>query len=153
MTAPTDPAEPDLAHLEPTARTKTSAALHGMSGVLTALAGVQFVTSASFYDPIQNALPWSLAVLGVVQVVVALLVLRNHHPAALAGSLLAAVIALGALAWLVLSLTSGMLSFLAIVAVPVAGCAALLAPAALAHTRRGWDAKKRLEDAGMELGL
>lgn len=153
MTAPSDPGDADLALVDASASAKASSALHGMAGVISALAGVQFVTSGSFVDPALNAVPWSLIALGVLEVPIALLVLRNHYPAALAGALLAPLLAIAALGWLVLGMSSGMMSFLAMSAVPAAGGAAVVAPFALASVRRGWAAKRRLAASGMELGL
>lgn len=153
MTGSPDPNDRDLALVEPTSTVKMCAALHGIAGTVTALAGLQFVTSGSFIEAYLNALPWSLVALGAIQVGLALLVLRNHHPAAIAASLNAALLALLALGWLVLSITSGMLSFMALGAVPAAGSAAILSPFTLGQTKRGWDAKKRLSESGIELGL
>lgn len=145
----------DLALVEATPRVKLSAALHGVAGGIAAISGLQFVTSASFLgeDAWMNALPWSLLGLGAIQVGLALLVLKNRHPAAVAASANAVLIAVGSLAWLILGITSGLFSCMALIGVPAAGAAAIIAPFTLGQTKRGWEAKKRLQESGIELGL
>ena len=151
--APIQESERDLAELQVKSTVKAAAAFGGMSGVVAVLTGLQFTTSASFVESIYDALPWSLAGFGAVQLGLALLVLRNHFPACVAASLVGVLVALLAVAWVLLSVTHQLYSALALLEVPLAGCAALLAPLALGPTKRAWDAKKRLQDAGIELGF
>lgn len=143
----------DLAHLRVRASVSAAAALNGMSGLIATLTGLQFTTSASFHDPLYDAVPWSLVGLGVVQLGLALLVLRNSHAATIAVSLLAPVIAVVAVGWALLASSNGIWSPIAMCEVPLAGTAALLAPFALGPTRRARDAKRRLQDSGMDLGF
>ena len=156
MTAPSPPSadgEADLAQLQVKPTVKAAAALGGMSGAISVLTGLQFTTSGSFHEAMYNAVPWALSALGAVQLVLALMVLRNHFPAALGASVVGALVAVVAAGWAVLASTSGFLSCLAIVLVPLAGSAAMVTPFALGATKRAWDAKKRLQDAGIELGF
>lgn len=153
-----DASDKDLAAIEASSLVKASSATHGIAGVTVALTGIQFVTSGSFYEWSLNLVPWALVLLGVVQAGVALLVLRNHHPAAIAGVLVGGASFLGSLAWIALIAwlaTQGayILSIVALASAPAAGAAALLAPFTLSHTKRGWEAKKRLQAAGIELGF
>lgn len=156
MTAPPTPSpesERDLADLQVKPTAKAAAALGGMSGAIAVLTGLQFTTSGSFYEALYNVVPWTLSGLGAVQLALALMVLRNHFPATIGASVVGALVALVAVGWAVLASTSGFLSCMAIVLVPLAGSAALVAPFALGATKRAWDAKKRLQDAGIDLGF
>ncbi|MDQ3034571.1 MAG: hypothetical protein M3Y87_19335 [Myxococcota bacterium] len=143
----------DLAQLRVRGTVSAAAALNGMSGVIAVLSGVQFTTSAAFHDPLYNVVPWALVGLGVVQLGLALLVMRNSHGATIALSFLAPLITMVALGWAMLAWTNGFHSFIAVCEIPLAGSAAVLAPFALGPTRRARDAKRRLQDAGMDLGF
>lgn len=143
----------DLSQLQVKGTVSAAAALNGASGVIAVLTGLQFTTSASFHEPLYNALPWALTALGAVQAGLALMVLRNHHGATIAVSFVALLVAIAAVAWAGLAWSSGFGSPMAIVEIPLAGCAAILAPFALGPTRRARDARRRLQDSGMDLGF
>ncbi|WP_236519658.1 hypothetical protein [Sandaracinus amylolyticus] len=145
--------ERDLAELQVRGTTKAAAAVGGMSGAIAVLTGLQFTTSASFHEPLYNVVPWALSGLGAVQLGLSLMVLRNHFPANVAASVLGVMVACVALGWAVLASTSGFVTAFTLLEVPLAGSAAILAPLALGATRRAWQAKKRLSDAGLELGF
>ncbi len=146
-------ADADLAQLNVKGTVNAAAALNGMSGVIAFLSGIQFTTSASFHDPLYNVVPWSLVVFGVVQLGLALLVMRNHHGATIAASFVAPLVTLIAVGWAGLAWSNGFGSFLAIIAIPLAGSADILAPLALGPTRRARDARRRLQDSGLDLGV
>lgn len=156
MTEPSPAAadgERDLAELQVRPTVKAAAALGGMSGAIAVLTGLQFTTSGSFYEAAYNVVPWALTALGAVQLGLALLVLRNHFGATIGASGIGVLVALVAVGWAVLASTSGFLSCMAIALVPLAGSAAIVSPFALGPTKRASDAKKRLQDAGIELGF
>jgi hypothetical protein len=153
MTDPSRSGDGDLSQLQVKGTVYVAAALNGMSGVIALLTGLQFTTSASFYEPLYNALPWSLAALGLVQGGLALLVMRNGHGATIAVSFVALIVAVASVAWAVLAWSNGFGSPMAILLIPLAGSAAVIAPFALGPTRRARDARRRLQDAGMDLGF
>lgn len=153
MTGTSGDGEADLAQLEVRGSVKAAGAVNAMSGVIAILTGLQFTTSGSFYEAIYDAVPWSLTALGAVQLVLAILMLRNHFPATVIAAVVAPLVALDALGWAYLATTSGFLSPMAVLEIPLAGSAAIVAPLAIGATRRAWLAKKRLEDAGIELGF
>jgi hypothetical protein len=147
---PSDDADLEDVKLRPAARLASGA--HGASGAVCAMAALQFIGLGRF-EVWEIALQIALAALGVVQVVLGVMVLRNHYGGAVAGAIVGPIVAALAGAYLVVSMSWGVATCLAFVAPPIAGTAALLGFFAIAPTRRAMLAKRRLAEAGVELGL
>lgn len=145
-------AEDDLiAAAAPTALVKIAAVAMGLSGVLVALSGLQ-VAGGFFAYVWLEALAYALLGLGVAQVVLAALVYRARAWAAYLGAANGVLMALAITGWFIATLGS-FFSCLVVIAIPVSGLAALLAVAAVFPVRRAAEARQRLADEGLNLGL
>ncbi len=135
----------------PTGLVKAASIVLALAGVFVALTGAQ-VLGTRFYVEWANAVPPALLALGLCLIPAALSTFR--------GSMLAAILAVtfGGLAFLLCSgwfiYTFGtVFSLMNVLAVPMAGLGALLGLLAFPHVRKMAQAKQRLADQGMSLGL
>lgn len=147
-----DPSEKDLRDAEPVALVKLAAALQAISGLFVALCGLQLV-GASWRIAILGIVPYLMMSAGVLQIVVGAQYYRARTWAAYAGTGLGLAIGLGMGVWAPFSFVSGVFSCLVLIATPIAVLAAVLAIVGIGGVRRTADARQRLADQGMSLGL
>ncbi|MEM1418109.1 MAG: hypothetical protein AAGH15_24650 [Myxococcota bacterium] len=147
-----DPNDIDLEAMEPSTMVKASAALHAFAGLFVALTGLQLV-GTRFVEPMVNAAPMVLLLLGITLVVLGAQVYRAKGWTAVGGVVLGGVGALTAFLWLGFSFVGGIFSLMALLAVPVAGLAFLAALLARKDIVRVATYRQRLSDQGLDLGF
>lgn len=145
--------EPDIQSLDAPGVVKAAAALLGVAGLFTALAAVQLEISVMFYEPLAQWSERALLVMGAASLGLATQVTRMRMPRTLAATVLAVVMAPATTAWLVYCVTSALFSLMQLGSVAASWGAALLLPFAIPATKRAADMRKKLADAGMDLGF
>lgn len=135
----------------PTGLVKAASTVLALAGVFIALTGVQ-VLGARFFEAWVNAVPPLFLVMGIALVPAALSLFRGSMFAAVAAVAIAGLAFLMTSAWFIFTFGS-ILSLMNVMAVPMAGLGALLGLLALPHVRKMAQAKQRLAEQGMSLGL
>jgi hypothetical protein len=153
MSAPSEVNDDDIRVLDPPLAVKAAAALQAICGVLIAVTGVQLFFFVDFYSPWLDLVKYAFFVTGVLQLVVASRVYRARLWAAYAGAALGVAIALVILAWNLFSMLNVGFSCVASVSAPLAMLTALVAFFAIGPTHKVAQARARLADQGMDLGV
>lgn len=135
----------------PRLEVKGAAACFALAGLFTTLTGVQ-ILGVEWVAAWMNAARYVFLGLGVALFVIGLRIYRGDARANVFGLVVAPLASLFAMVWFVVTF-GAILSLMNVVAVGMTGLAALLGLLALRHTRRMADAKARLADEGMSLGL
>lgn len=135
----------------PSLEVKGAAATFALAGLFTTLTGVQ-ILGVEWMASWMNAGRFVFLGMGVALFVLGLRIFRGDALANLVGVGVAAVAALVGAGWFIATFGS-ILSLMNVLATGLCGLATLLALLALRHTRRMADAKARLADEGMSLGL
>lgn len=144
-----DPTDADIAAAESSALVKMAAAIQAVTGLFVLLNGLQLV----------GALRSDLAVvpyvhlgLGAAQIVFGAMLYRARRWASLGGIGLNALTALVMVGWFFYSFTT-IISCMMYVAVPLTVLALILGAISVPSVKRTADARERLADQGMNLGL
>lgn len=144
-------ADADIADAEPAALVKMAAAAQALCGLFVFLTGLQIVGvrgSASFV----RLIPYIFMALGASQIVFGAMLLRARRWASLGGVALNGLTALTMVSWFVYSFGS-ITSCIGMLCVPLSGLALLLGAFSVPAVKRTADARQRLADQGMNLGL
>lgn len=141
----------DIQAAEPSILVKLAAAVQGVSGLFVALSGLQLL-DVTWRASWANYVPPFLCVIGVTAIFFAAMQYRARGWAAFASAALGVITALTMLGWLFYTLTSVM-SCIMYFAIPLSGLSAILAFVAIGPIRRTAEARQRLSDRGMNLGL
>lgn len=151
--APRD--ETDVQSLDASGLVKAAAAAEGLSGLFTGLGAVQLMISGEFVGDYRWAqyVVWTLGVLGLASLALAAQVMRMRMPRTIAAMTVALVLAPGVTAWFVFCVANSIFSFMQLVSLLASWVAALLLPFTLPATKRATEMRKRLSDAGLDLGF
>lgn len=141
----------DIQAAEPPIVVKLAAAVHGMAGLFVGLVGLQLL-GVTFRAGWANFVPPFLCVLGLTGIFLAAMQYRARGWAGIGSAILGVVAAVTMLGWLFYTLTS-VLSCIVYVAVPLSGLAAILNLIAVGPILKTAQARQRLSDRGMNLGL
>lgn len=146
----TDDADADLEKAEPSALVRLAAVAQALTGLLVGLCGLQLVGSLLGWP---RFVPWVQLALGPLQLYLGAMVFRARPWAAFAGAGLGGVAALLMVGWLVFLASRAAFSCMVFVTAPLSVLSALLAVAAIGGVSQTAEARRRLADQGMNLGL
>ena len=135
----------------PNVEVKGAAACFAIGGLFLVLTGVQ-ILGLRWYASWMNLGKWAFFALGALTFVLGLRIFRGDARANAIGVGVAGIDALFGAGWFVLTF-GAILSLMNVLAVVVCALAAVLAIFSLKHTRRMSEARARLADEGMSLGL
>lgn len=141
----------DIQAAEPPILVKLAAAVHALTGLFVGLTGLQLL-GARFVATWANFVPPFLLAIGLAAIVFAAMQYRARGWAAIASGVLSVITAITMLGWLFYTLTS-VLSCIMWLAIPLSGLSAILNLVAIGPIRRTAQARQRLSDRGMNLGL
>ena len=133
---------------------KGAAALVALAGLFTAMTGLQIAMATDYYgSPLVHAIPFVQLAFGVGSILLAASVYRARtwSSVAAAGASLFAVLAMAA--YLVVSLSWGVFSCVAVIAVGLWLLAAALSLVAVPAARKATAARERMRARGEDLGL
>jgi hypothetical protein len=150
--SPPGTAEADLDALAVPGSVKVAGGIFVLTGVFTALIGLQIWGVLTVVGPIKLVAPVALA-LGVGAMVLGAGVARARLVSASIGLGLAPVIGLFALVWAVFALLNGVLSMVSLAVLPLAGLSTLLIATSRARVKRVEEARQRLREQGLDAGL
>jgi hypothetical protein len=145
----------DVQSLDAGALVKSAAAAQAVSGLFTGLGALQLMISGEFVGDYRWAqyVVWALGALGLASLGLATQVMRMRLPRTILACLVAFVVAPGVTAWFVFCLTNSIFSFMQMVSLAASWAAVILLPIALPATKRASEMRKRLADAGLDLGF
>lgn len=141
----------DIASAEPPILVKLAAAVQALAGLFVALSGFQ-VLDVTWRAEWANFVPPFLVVMGLSSIGLGAMQYRARTWAAFASAIVAGLVALAMLGWLFYTFTS-VVSCIQYLAVPLSGLSAILALVAIGPIRRTAEARQRLSDRGLNLGL
>lgn len=147
-----DTTDADVRAAEPSALVKIAAAAQAMAGGFIALCGLQLVGIRSYNYPIVGALPYVLMIGGVGLLALSTRVYRARMWAAVSACGLAPLLALVLVAWAIFSYGQ-ILSCMLFCTLPLSFLASVIGLAALGSVRAAANARRRLAEQGMNLGL
>lgn len=142
----------DLKAAEPPGVVKIAAAVQALAGLFVGLCGLQVVTGVVWAHAWMGAIPYVLLLIGGGAIFMAANQYRARAWAGVGSAVYDAVLALVATGWGMFSFT-GMFSCMTVVAVPLALLSGLLSLLAMKGVKDTADARRRLADQGMGLGL
>jgi hypothetical protein len=151
--ASTQSSEDDALATAPTTIVKVAGYLQALCGLFWALAGVQTVLSLRFRSPLVGVVPWLMTAGGVAMIWLGAKIYRAHGTAALAGTALGALCALGMTSWFIGTMLMGVFSCISLLLLPLAVAASIASALAIAPSRRASAARQRLSEQGLDLGL
>jgi len=140
----------DAAHV-PLAVSAAAAALAG-GGLVVALLGAQNLTLVSWVGG-YALVPWALVVVGVAAIAVAAKLMHARRWTLVPALALAILLALGAIAFFVLSSTAGLFTPLGLIGIGGGVTAIVFCALAIKPFRRVAETRRRLRDAGFDLDL
>lgn len=126
--------------------------LTAFAGIITALTSVQTFSNVTVFGFMAVA-PWVLLLLGLVTAVVGAQLMRAREWAAVTSAALAASLFVSTGFWLFFSFSNGFVSLFALANPFLAMIAFGFALASLGPSRRASEARARLEEQGLSLGL
>jgi hypothetical protein len=147
--------ETDVQSLDASLLVKAAAATEALSGLFTGLGAVQLMISGDFVGDYRWAqyVVWTLGVLGLASLVLAAQVMRMRMPRTIVATCVALLLAPAVSAWFAFCVSHSIFSLMQLVSVVASWLAALLLPFALPATKRAGEMRKRLADAGLDLGF
>lgn len=134
---------------------RVAAAFQAVSGLYLGLSAAQLLLSVRFFGElvfIQYA-NWAFVPLAVLQIVSAAQVVRVRAPWGVLGTALSVLIALMVSAWIAANVYFTIFSCMQLGTLIFAWIAAILAPFTIGPIAKAAEARKALEDQGMDLGL
>lgn len=145
-------AEEDIAAATPPVIARITGGLVALAGIVVALTGAQTLAMVTIRGPLAMV-PYVLAVLGVAEIAAGTLVFRARAWGAIAAVVSSAVDLLASGFWLLVSVGHGLLSLYALASPCVAIVAGIMAVVAMGPCERASAARRRLREAGMDLGI
>ena len=146
-----EPSEQDIRDADPSALVKMAAAVQALAGLFVGLTGLQLV-GTRWVAGWPDYAPYVLLALGASHVFLGATVFRARNWAAVTSAGLGVVTALVMIGWLFYVFTT-IMSCILYVAVPFAVLNAILSFVALSGVRTTAEARRRLAEQGMNLGL
>lgn len=134
--------EQNVAATSPSGLVSAAAALCAVLGFLTTLVGVQFLGAIA-------VIPYAMIGIGAFGVFVAAKIYRVNGWAALAGTILGALLAIGMLVWIVLSAGYGVVSVLSLLVPIFAVLTAVFCAIAIGPCMKGSRARRDLRRVGI----
>lgn len=134
---------------------RVAAAVQAVGGVYLVLSSVQLLTSFVFFGEavLMQYANWALGALGATQAYLALRVYRMELPLVIASAVLAGLLSVAVLVWVAFSLRFTIFSCMQLGAVVLEIAAAGLLPFVIGPARRAGEARRKLEDEGLDLGM
>ena len=147
--------ETDVQSLDATALVKAGAAAQALSGLFTGLGAVQLMISGQFVGELRWAqyAVWTLGVVGLLLLGLAAQLMRMRLPRSVAATAVAFLVAPSVTAWFAFCVAHGIFSFMQMVSLAASWAAALVLPFTLPAAKRATEMRKRLSDAGLDLGF
>jgi hypothetical protein len=147
--------ETDVQSLDASALVKAAAAAQGLSGLFTGLGAVQLMISGQFVGDYRWAqyVVWTLGAVGLASLALAAQVMRMRMPRTIVATIVALVLAPSVTAWLAFCVSNEIYSLMQMVSLAASWASAILLPLTLPATKRASEMRKRLSDAGLDLGF
>ena len=147
--------EPGFSDLAPSLAVRGAAGLHVVSGLYVLLSAVQLLTSVVFFGALWmvQVLNWALIVMGVAQIAVGAQLIRMRTPWAVIATVFGFALALLVTGWMIANVAFTIFSCMQLGALVFAWSAAMLSPLTIGAVARASQARKKLEEGGMGLGL
>lgn len=123
-----------------------------LAGIVVALTGAQTLAMVTIRGPLA-AMPYVLALLGVIEIAAGTLVFRARAWGAIGALVGSAMCVLASGFWLLVSMGHGLLSLYALASPFVSIVAGIMAVVALGPCERASAARRRLREQGMDLGI
>lgn len=145
----------DVQSLDASVLVKIAAAAQGLSGLFTGLGAVQLLISGEFAGDYRWAqyVVWTLGALGLASLALAAQVMRMRMPRTIVATIVAVLLAPSVTAWFAFCVAHSIFSLMQMVSLLASWSAAILLPFALPATKRASEMRKRLSDAGLDLGF
>ncbi len=145
----------DVQSLDASAIVKAAAAVEALSGLFTGLGALQLMISGQFVGELRWAqyAVWALGLAGLASLVLASQVMRMRMGRTLVAMLTALALAPAVMAWFAFCVAHEIFSFMQMISVLASWAAALALPFTLPATKRASEMRKRLSDAGLDLGF
>lgn len=145
----------DVQSLDASPLVKAAAVTQALSGFFTGLGALQLMLSGEFVgsDRWAQYVVWALGAFGLASLVLAAQVMRMRTERTVLAILTAALLAPGVTAWFAFCALHGIFSLMQMMSLVASWTAALVLPFALPATRRAAAMRKRLADAGLDLGF
>ncbi len=145
-------AERDIAEASPPRIARVAGAAVALAGVLVFLTGAQTLAVVSIRGAL-GLVPWALAALGALELVLASLVFRARSWGVVAAVAASFVLMMASGVWLIVSLSHGLFQLYAFGAPLASLGAAVMALLAMGPAQRASAARARLKLQGMDLGI
>lgn len=149
--APADSAR-DIAEASPPVIARVAGGVVALAGLLVLLTGAQTLAMVTMRGALVVA-PWVLVVLGAAELVLGTLVFRARAWGVLSAIALSFLLVAVGGAWLMFSLSQGLVQLYGFAAPCVAVAAAVMALLAMGPAQRATAARQRLKAQGMDLGI
>ena len=145
----------DVHSLDASALVKAAAAAEALSGLFTGLGAVQLLISGEFEGDYRWAqyVVWALGMAGLASVVLAAQVMRMRLARTVTATTVAVLLAPAASVWFAFCVMNSIFSLMQLISLIASWAAAVLLPFALPATQRASVLRKRLSDAGLDLGF
>ena len=145
----------DVQSLDASTLVKAAAAMQALSGLFTGLGAVQLLISGQFVGDLRWAqyVVWALGALALASMALAAQVMRMRMPRTIVATIVAVVLAPGVTAWFAFCVSHSIFSLMQMVSLIASWLAAILLPFTLPATKRATEMRKRLSDAGLDLGF
>ncbi|MBW2460235.1 MAG: hypothetical protein JRH11_01230 [Deltaproteobacteria bacterium] len=144
--------EVDISLATGTWKVKAAASVLGVAGVFFAFTGIQLFL-VRFRSEWLELVPWVHVAFAVALVFLAAMTYRARTWAAIGSTLIGGLAFLGAVVWQAYAMFHGIFSLLGLASVPAALAATGLAVLAIGDASRATAVRKKLHEAGMNLGF
>lgn len=143
----------EVSATEPNGVVKAAGGLQAAAGVMLAFAGFQLKLVGLTGKPWVMTVPWLMIFAGILTVFFAVKLFKTRSWAAIGGTVLNGIILLGMGGWVLLSLASGFFSLIASLVPMLALAGTVLGAIAIAPCLRAAEARRRLQDAGIDMSF
>ena len=147
-----DGIDDSIAHAAPTTMVKAAASMLGLSGIVTLVLGLQMALGLRFVG-LLAMVPYAMLAVGLVAMAIGWMVFRARAWAAFVSVGLAAGVGLSLFIWLIFTITHGIISPLALLAVAFWAVTLPLTLLAIAPCKRAAAARRLLESQGLDFGI
>lgn len=149
---PMEAHQDDITRTEPTALVKAGAILTVITGLITALVGLQLLVTVDLASSLA-LVPYLLLGAGPAAMFFGWKTLRTQGYGAIGATAITCLLALGMGYWVLLTASAGYFSLLALALPPLAVVAAVFAGISVGHCRRADAARERLREAGIDMAF
>ncbi|NIU64429.1 MAG: hypothetical protein GWN73_02900 [Actinobacteria bacterium] len=144
--------EIDVSHAAGTWKVKVAAALLGVTAALVGFTGVQLFT-LRFTRDLLEIVPWVHVCFSAALIALAAMTYRARTWAAVGGTTVAGLTFFCTAGWQLYAMAHGVFSLLGLATIPAALAAAAFSAVAISDAGRATAVRKRLDRAGLNLGL